>query len=429
MIFQETPPDYSIRNIRHRFSSNNADTIVEFEVENAGGAASEPATVELAVITTGEVIDTDTLAPLPAQGRFTVTFVFPTSTFPPGSTQRLRAAVGVDEIEASNSQNIQNNYAQISVEFPEVVAPTQTEEPPTPVPQVPASPLDEILLRLNIDRSNPTQTAVVVGIGAAVIILLLLIILILRLLFQRPPEFGSWQPPYANMTPVDPNTTIGKRQQWQQFAQNATLPPSCVDGSAQARKLLIGVDGGNLAGWRVKAIRMSQYDMYGRVARSQILASNRSVKRLSGAVRKSGNLDAARIQRRVRPIAKDLVGRFQKKLSARNSMLPIALDIRLEGTHGDVRIVFELYQCRYGQWQKLDNWEPEMTVLGKTIHESYTFNLHGLSPGETVPDFRRRLMDNLTQVLTAMIQGGPAQAAPPDTPTSPGQPKVDIGTY
>jgi hypothetical protein len=268
--------------------------------------------------------------------------------------------------------------------------------------------------------------AVAIGIGGAVLILLLLILPIWRLLFRKTPQFGNFQPPYANMLPVDPNTTVGRRQQWQQHAQNGSLPQPCIDGNTLARKLLIGVDGDNFAGWRVKAIRMSQYDMYGRVARTQALASGKSVKRLDWAVRKSGSLDAERVARRVRPVAKALVKEFQKRLNQRNSMLPIALDIRLQGTHGDVRIVFDLYQCQYAQWQRLDGWEPEMTVVGKTIYESYTYNLHGLGPGETMKDFRRRLTDNLTAVLTEMVKGTPVQAMSQDTPTSPGQMSVNI---
>ena len=67
-----------------------------------------------------------------------------------------------------------------------------------------------------------------------------------------------------------------------------------------------------------------------------------------------------------------------------------------------------------------------MTVVGKTIYESYTYNLHGLSPGESPKDCQRRLADNLTVVLTEMIKGTPVQAMSQDTPTSPGQMKMDI---
>ncbi len=423
---QEGRPDYAIRNIRQRFSSDRTQVIVEFEVVNTGGPATQSASVDLAMIATGEVIDSDTLNPLPAQGQFTITFVFQTNLFPPGSVQSLRAAVSMNEPEVSD----RNNFGQISITFPEVDAEATTEATPEITP-VPRSSLEDILRPINrvfadFDSSNPVHIAVVAGIGGAVLLLVLLLVLIQRLVFQRTPQFGNYQPPYANMLPVDSNTTTGRRQQWQQYAQNSSLPNPCVDGNTLARKLLIGVDGGNLVGWQVKAIRVSQYDMYGRVARSQALASSRWVKRLDGAIRKGGSTDAQRITRRVRPVAKALVKEFGKRLNQRNSMLPVALDIRFEGTHGDVRIVFELYQCQYGQWQKLDGWEPEMTVVGKTIYESYTYNLHGLSPGESLKEFRRRLADNLAAVLTEMIKGTPVQAMSEDTPTSPGQMRVDI---
>jgi hypothetical protein len=166
--------------------------------------------------------------------------------------------------------------------------------------------------------------------------------------------------------------------------------------------------------------------MYGRVARTQALASGKSTRRLDGTVRKSGSLDSEKVTRRVRPVAKALVKEFQKRLNQRNSMLPVALDIRFQGTHGDVRIVFELYQCQYRQWQRLDSWEPEMTVLGKAIYESYTYNLHGLGPGETMKEFRQRLTDNFAAVMTEMIKGTAMQAMSEDTPTSPGQMSVNI---
>jgi hypothetical protein len=423
---QEARPDYAIRNIRERFSSDGTEAIVEFEVVNTGGAATQPASVDLALIATGEVIDSDTLNPLPAQGQFTITFVFQTNLFSPGSIQSLRAAVSMNEPEVSD----RNNFGQISITFPEVTAEATAEATPEVAP-IPRSSLEDVLRPINrvfanFDPSNPVHIAVAAGIGGAVLLLLLLLAIILRLLFQRTPQFGNYQPPYANTLPVDPNTTIGRRQQWQQHAQNSALPNPCVDANTLARKLLIGVDGGTLTGWRVKAIRMSQYDMYGRVARSQALASGRWVKRLDGAVRKSGSMDVERVARRVRPVAIALVKEFGKRLNQRNSMLPVALDIRFQGTHGDVRIVFELYQCQYGQWQKLDGWEPEMTVVGKTIYESYTYNLHGLSPGESLKDFRRRLADNLTAALAEMIKGGTVQAMAEDTPTSPGQMSVNI---
>jgi hypothetical protein len=422
---QQTRPDYAIRNIRQRFSSSGTQAIVEFEVVNTGGPATQPASVDLAVIATGEVIDSDALNPLSAQGQFTVTFVFPASLFPPGSTQSLRAAVSLNEPEATDS----NNFGTISITFPEQAAEATAEPIPEGTP-VPRSSLEDVLRPINrvfaeFDPSNPVHIAVAVGIGGALLILLLLIFLIARLL-QRTPQFGNYLPPYANMLPIDPNTTMGRRQQWQQHAQNGSLPTPCIDGNVLPRKLLMGMDGSNVAGWHVKAIRISQYDMYGRVARSQALASGQWVRRLDGVLRKGATMNAERVMRRVRPVAKALVNEFGKRLNQRNSMLPVALDIRFQGTHGDVRIVFELYQCHYGQWQKLDGWEPEMTVVGKAIYESYSYNLHGLTPGESVKDFRRRLADNLAAVLTEMIKGTPVLAMSEDTPTNPGQMSVNI---
>ena len=108
-----------------------------------------------------------------------------------------------------------------------------------------------------------------IGVVAIVLILLWVISVIVRLLFSRPPTFAAWQPPYVITPLMDPNSTNGRRQLWQQHAQSDTLPLPCSPGSYMVRKLLIGSSGVKLSGWHVTGLRISQYDRYGRVARSQ----------------------------------------------------------------------------------------------------------------------------------------------------------------
>jgi hypothetical protein len=424
---QDTPePDFAIRNIRSHFSDDFRQTVVEFEVWNIGGGATKQATASLKVISTGQEIATDILPPLEAQEIVTVSLRFPTDLFPANTVESLRTSVGVDEVEANGSENIQNNFAQISVTFPAV--PTAEATPGAIPTEVPAGGADVIgaatdflaQYGVKLDLSNPIQIVVLVSVCGAGIVLLLILVLLIRVIFQRPPDMGNWQPSYVNLLPLDPNSAAGRRQQWQSHAQNNILPAHCSQGSYHVRKLAASSNNEYLTGWRVDAIRLCQYDMYGRVTRSQMLAPRKAVNRLNGVIRKRGSLDPIQISNRLRPAAKILMNSFKKKWNERNVMLPIALDIRLVGRHDAVRIRFELYQCQGSTWGLLDTWEPEMTVASKMIQEAYTYTLYGQRPSETAREFRGRLQDDLVQVLAEFVNLSTVTGAPRDqTPTDP----------
>jgi hypothetical protein len=182
------------------------------------------------------------------------------------------------------------------------------------------------------------------------------------------------------------------------------------------RKLLIGSDGSKLGGWRVTGLRISQYDRYGRVARSQVVLPKGTVRALSRAVRRSATLtDSKRAERAVKSTARALTSAVLKKTGKQNATLPLALDIRFMGTHGDVRILFELYGCESGNWQEIDHWEPEMHVVNGSIHENFTYTLLGQYPQETRKQYRQRLEANLTQQLALMVQAPPS-IPPPEPP-------------
>jgi hypothetical protein len=385
------------------------------------------------VISTGQEIATDTVPALAAQEIVTVSLRFPTDLFPANTVESLRASIGIDEVEASGSQTVQNNFAQISITFPPVQAVESTVEPTTET--TPSSdPVDVAtdFLRqfgVRLDLNNPIQVVVIVALCGAGIVLLLILVLLIRVIFQRPPDMGNWQPSYVNLLPLDANSTAGRRQQWQTHAQNNVLPPYCTDSSYHVRKLVGGMDTTYLAGWRVDAIRLCQYDMYGRVTRSQMRAPRKAANRLTRVMRRRGSLDAAQVGKRLRPVAKILVNSFKKKWNERNVMLPIALDLRMKGKHGEVRIVFELYQCQGGRWSLLDSWEPEMAVTSKTVQEAFTYTVYGQRPSETTREFRGRLQNDLVQVLTELIAPLPKPAAPPNpTPTNPHLTAVDEQT-
>lgn len=417
---QPDTPDYAVRLIRGRFTEDNRQAIVEFEVQNLGVAATVPATARLVVIATGQEVAAATVPPLAATEIRTVSLPFSTAGFEPSSVESLRAAVGINEIEAAGSEDIQNNYAQISLTFPATIPPEATPE---------ATPADEtarLLERLRLNPSDPAQMAVIVGLVGALLVLLLIAWVILRLLFRRPPDFSNWQPAYGSLFPLDPSSTAGRRQQWQALAQNNALPPIGSEGSIHACKRLFGIQGAYLSGWHITAIRASQYDLYGRISRSQILAPRGLVRRLDAVARQKDRLTSEQIERRLRPVARGLAGRLRRRLNNRNAMLPIALDLRFQGRHGEVRILFELYQCQYRQWNLLDQWEPEMTISGKSINEAYTYTFYGQRPGETLKTFTQRLQDDLVRTLAEMVRPQVfSDTSPTPVPTQDHLPKVE----
>jgi hypothetical protein len=263
--------------------------------------------------------------------------------------------------------------------------------------------------------------ALLIAGGGAAIVLLLIALLIIRLLMPRKPRgFGAWNPPYAALPVYDPHTTAGRRQGWQSFAQNDQPPLSAAsDGATHIRKLLVGKTGASLENWRVAGLRLSQYDQYGRIARSEVIAPGGVARRLDRAARQAARLDAAGLVQRTQPVAAALVRRFRRQINQRTAMLPVALDIRLQGLHGEVRIVFELYHNQRGHWRIVDQWEPEMTVTEKAIHESYTYTFHGARPDETLKAFYPRLTDDIARALAEMIVRAPAALLSQDTPTRP----------
>ena len=397
----QQPPNYQIPLRNYRVAGD--EIIVEFAVYNQGGPATQAATLRLENISTRETIVTeaDLIPPLQTgQTAPDLTLSFPVTTFDPGTS----VIVGFVLQDASGNTTAfgVSDFAGLLIEIPDYANDTPTM---TPVPDE-GNIIMLPLLETEVDLDDPQQVAMLAGIVVSGLLMIAMLILLVRVLLQRSPTFGNWQPPYATMPPLDPNSTYGRRQSWQPHAQNNFIPQPCQPGTIHARKVLLGMDGSYLSGWRITAVRMTQYDMYGRVSRSQVLASGRTVKRLDRITRKSGTLDNATISKRIRPAASAIARRFRKKINQRSAMLPIALDVRLQGTHGEVRIVFELYECQNSYPVRLDQWEPEMTVLGKTIHESYTYTIFGQNSGESYKAFRRRLKDDVEQVLVGLVRTG-----------------------
>ncbi|MBL8154371.1 MAG: hypothetical protein JNM70_09320, partial [Anaerolineae bacterium] len=347
--------------------------------------------------------------------------------FEPNSSITFQVSLGLGDIEPPNTENAQDNVARITVTIPVPSEPTQPGTAPTPA--VPS--LEEILravlapLNIEVDLSDPTQLVVLVGVCAGGLVLLFLLIVIVRLIFRRQPVATVWQPPYASPVLADPNTQAGRRQQWQFHAQNSQAPVlAAAEETLQIRKLLSGVDGANLAGWQVTGLHLVQYDMYGRIHRSQIQASRSAVKRLNGVIRQRAQLSPEQTRKRLRPVAADLVKRIGKKWNDRTAMLPLALDIRWQGKVGEAQIWFELMRCQRGLWHILDRWMPEMAVTGKTLDENFTYTLAGLRGGETLKRLPSRLEEDLILVFLDVLTPQTVQAAPPPRSPAPTDPHL-----
>ncbi len=428
-VMQDVAPDYSIQLIHYSFSDDNSQTTVTFDVVNSGGDSKKSSSAILNLIETGEQIATATVPALVSNGRYTVVINFSNERFAPGSVESFRAVVGVGDIEPAGSASVQDNFARIVITLPATLPQPQV----TPQSEVTSEPTSEptpssndtvqqILHTLNLDLSKPEQKALAIGLVVVVLVLALIIWVILRLLLARKPDFSGWQPSYANYLPADPNTLTGRRQQWQGVAQNGSLAQAGTEGSVQVRKLPTGVDDQYLSGWHIVAVRMSQYDMYGRVNRSQITPSKNIVNRLAWIARKHEKLNADQLTRQLNPVARTLSREVRKKVNDRTAMLPLAIDIRLRARHGEVRIWFELYRRQYGQWAQIDRWEPEMMVQGKWMYETYTYTLYGQKPGEDLKAFQKRLENDLLQLLTEMFT--PSVIAPPQRPDAPTDPHL-----
>lgn len=400
--------DYAIGNIRQpELSPDTSAVILAFDVTNLGGAANNGSMVRVINDDTENEIASQSLRPLGAGESVTILLPLPLELLPPDREQAIRVTVGIGDVEPSTG-NVDNNSAVIVVPRLEDLL-AQTGQPDTNADGRPDNSLESILEQFGFDTSDPVHMAALAATVVALAILLVLFLIILRLLIvRRKPRYVVQLPPYANVPPMAPSTTAGRRQGWQAHAQNDLAPPSPSDeGSTHIRKLLTGLEGQKLNNWEVTGVRMNQYDQYGRVARSEVVATRDITRRLNKTIDRAADLDEDQISRRVRPVARKLVGQFRRKISPRSAMLPIAIDIAFQGVHGEVRIRFELYYLEQGRWRLVDLWEPEMTVSGRMIHENFTYSLSGLRPGEPQNTFSRRLQDDLTTVLTEMLRHEP----------------------
>jgi hypothetical protein len=404
--------DYAILNPAVAVAPDGATFTLSFTVRNAGATAQNEAFIEVINLLNNALLSRDPLAPIGEGGSVTVSIPFSTEGFEAGVLP-LEVRVGVDANEPAILQ--ENNSVRISVTLPARNAPASPTPSPiptgTPAPSLPT--LDAQSLRAGIQRlavalvgrEISDEEILFAGIITLVVVLgLWLFSLILRLIFRREPSFDAWQPPYAIMPLMDSNTVEGRRQAWQQHAQNNLLLATPTPNSIHAIKQLLSVEGESLQGWQVVALRLSQYDAYGRVAKSQTLADSTAVRALNRALKARDKLSHEAFARRIATVAKRLMRAFRRKLNAKNAFLPVALDVRLQGKHGAVNIVFELYQFQGTAWVRLDQWQPSVPIISRTVQENLTFTAHGMTANERYNAFLQRLTDDIAWLLTEMLR-------------------------
>lgn len=404
--------DYAILNPSVSLSADGTTFTLSFTVRNAGATAQDEAFIEVLNLLNNALLSRDPLAPIVEGGSVTVSIPFSTSAFEAGVLP-LEVRVGVDANESTTLQ--ENNTVRISVTLPARSAPSPTTTVPAPtnppalsLPALDAQSLRNALQQLAVTvvgREITNEEILFAGVITLVAILgLWLFSLILRLIFRREPSFDAWQPPYAIMPLMDGNTVEGRRQAWQQHAQNNLLLATPTPNGIHALKQLLDIEGESLQGWQVVALRLSQYDAYGRVAKSQTLADSTAVRALNRALKARAKLSPEAFARRITPIAKRLMRAFRRKLNAKSAFLPIALDVRLQGKHGSVNIVFELYQFQGTAWVRLDQWQPSVPIISRTVQENLTFTAHGMMSNERYNAFLQRLTDDIAWLLTEMMR-------------------------
>jgi hypothetical protein len=406
--------DYAISEVRQQILENENETLLQIAVEVMNNGTEAQGVTEVIFTLLAEPnqeLARIELQPLKADASVTVIGEFPIIGFPAGTEQTIQVSVGIDEVERADTPIADDNLETLVVSIPEraiVSAPTLFA----------FEGENFIILGESYDR---IQVVLALAASVGIVILVWIVTVILRLVFRRPPRFAPWQPPYGLMSMYDQNTTEGRRWAWQQHAQNSLLLAPPHEGNIHAIKLLMGADGSSLTNWKITAMRLSQYDTYGRIARTQMIADKKWIRSLNGVLKNRNKMNEAKLQKALRPIADGLATAFCKNLSNKNAFLPVSFDIRWEGKHGEVRIFFELYQCVQNAWYRMDQWEPMMQVLAQKMQENFTFTIHGKTTPEKIKDFRERLRDDLIWLLMESVKVEQAPVYNPQQTPAPRQ--------
>ncbi|MFZ4826154.1 MAG: hypothetical protein ACOYLB_02255 [Phototrophicaceae bacterium] len=419
-LFQSGSPNYIAFYVGRELDTQGG-LVVSFTVTNSGTTATQPATADLRVLGEQTTLASATVPPLEASASQLVKLTIPLTLLPPNVVQPYELTLTSPEmqpIKAGASFAVPFVAGELNPTPQTTPVPSSTSIPTTSIPTNPVlgmatnwvetlrGVLNDLLasLGVSVELSLTTVWGGLLILVSVLGVLLWLFTVIVRLLFSAPVTLGVKLPPYMDMPPHSADTLSGRRQMWQPTATHGALVGQQIEGTLVARKLLLGLENRPFNDWKLSALGLSQYDDYGRVSRSQVIAPQSLLKKLNHLLKHAHKLDKKTLQRRIAPVSQALTRGLIGKLPARTNTLPIALDLYFQGAHGEVRIIFELYQFQVGEWVLLDRWNPEMTVTGKIIHEFYTYTFHGMASTENKTQFRKRLTLELAFALLQVVQ-------------------------
>ena len=424
---QAEPRDYTISTPLVSYSADGAQAVVSFTITNQGGDAPELSQVTIADNRTGQIEKSETLPVLAAGETYAFSTELPLAGYPEGDIF-LQVEVGIDQYELAGSPIARDNSQLFRINVADArlgigSQPDQSQQPS-------AGPRYDVwipIINLGIDfvsggiRINDNlvasaQIVLALVLVALALFLLWIAILILRLVFRRPPAFETWQAPYTINSYHDPDSTEGRRQSWQFQAQNSAILAHPVADQVAVVKRLVDQQGRVLGAWMIMAVRTTQYDIYGRINRTEVIMPYSVIKQLNQLAQRAPELDNQHVNNTLQAIAKRMSRAATAAIEKQNRMLPIAMEIRFDGAPGAGRIIFELYQCRTGAWHLVDSWEPELVNTGSRIPEYFSYTLNGMLPGETYREFKSRLPQELTQLLGGLFYHHQA-ATEPESPS------------
>ncbi len=411
---QSDPRDYAITTPLVTYATDSETAIVSFTITNQGGDAPEESQVTIADNQSGRIVKSETLPALAAGEALAFSTELTLAGYPDGDVF-LQVEVGIDQYELAGSSIARNNSMLFTVNAFDARQAIGGEASPTPQPTpfvrydlwIPIFNLGVNFgtdgIQVNDSVVSTAQIVLAVVLLALILFLIWIAGLVLRLTIRRPPAFETWQAPYAINTYFDPDSTQGRRQSWQFQAQNSAILSPPVEEQVAVVKRLVDRQGAILGAWTIKAARTMQYDIYGRINRTEAIMSYGVIKALNDLIQSAPALDNQQLTKLLQPIAKRMSRAALAAIEKQNRTLPFAMEIRFDGVPGEGRIIFELYQCRDSAWRLVDSWEPALTNTGSRIPENFTYTLNGMLPGESYREFKARLPQDLTQLLGSLF--------------------------
>ena len=412
---QTRPRDYVISLPRVSFSADGRVAIVSFTVSNQGGDAIDASQVLIRESLESSVEVSADLPALASGGEQNYRIELRLAELPEADLH-FEVEAGIDAYELAGSDIARNNKQIFRI--------NQADIGNAPVDEGIATHEYDLLLpvlNLGIDIL-PDGIALngqafrlgdllrLAGLTLLALFCLWLLSLALRLILRGTPKYASWQPPYAVSAWHDPNSALGRRQSWQFHAQNGRLDAPRMPDQVAVIKRLTDEAGQRLGGWSFKAMRTAQYDIYGRINRTEVVMPHKISQQLTRIAKRAPGMNDEQLNKALRMPARRIARQALSAIEKQNRMLPLALDMRFEGEKDAALVIFELYQFRDGAWRMIDQWEPELGMLGARIPEQYSFSLNGQLPGESYREYKTRLRDDLTGLLKSLISPEPADA-------------------